>query len=49
MINEKYVCNYCNKEDVTILECEHNITEDWCFNCEDATKIIQVKQSEEHE
>ena len=42
----KYVCKHCDQEEVTILECEHNETEDWCFNCEDSTTIIEIKESE---
>jgi len=46
MDDVKYVCMYCNQEDTTILECEHDKTEYWCFNCEDATTIIEIKESE---
>ncbi len=49
MNNVKYVCKHCDQEEVTILECEHNETEDWCFNCEDATTIIEIKESKKGE
>jgi len=45
MINQKYVCINCNKEDITVLDCEYE-TEDWCFNCEDATTIKEIKINE---